>query len=319
MIIVAAADTGQLASQTIGSRLSSSTNPPPQGRLIRGRDGDTIVLEKDERVRVIHRRSAVVRATYNAAERWLLLVLDFAAEPGAAPDGRADWTYTYRELTGDWPLGARWEGEAIVEDYSVAGQGGQRGFGLRTSQVMVQLMSGPADDGLFHDPAVVAVLTYRGAGRGGAGGASFDEAEQRAAAELRANLARNAQSGSMSTMTSYGPGTGSLTSTLTAGVGLVGPGTDGPARVGSRIASPRKTYDVPPVLPELARQAGVRGVVVVEVTIGADGVVTDARVLRSIPLLDAAALTAVRQWRFEPTLLNGQPVPIVATVPVTFQ
>ena len=58
--------------------------------------------------------------------------------------------------------------------------------------------------------------------------------------------------------------------------------------------------------------------VILEVTIGADGSVTDAKVLRSIPMLDEAALEAVRQWRYEPTMLNGVAVPVIITVPVSF-
>ena len=55
-----------------------------------------------------------------------------------------------------------------------------------------------------------------------------------------------------------------------------------------------------------------------QATIGADGRVIDARVLRSIPLLDQAALDAVRQWEFTPTLLNGVATPIIMTVTVNF-
>jgi protein TonB len=62
----------------------------------------------------------------------------------------------------------------------------------------------------------------------------------------------------------------------------------------------------------------VQGIVIIEATIGPDGKVQDARVLRSIPLLDAAALDAVRGWEFTPTLLNNQPVPVVMTVTVQF-
>jgi periplasmic protein TonB len=58
--------------------------------------------------------------------------------------------------------------------------------------------------------------------------------------------------------------------------------------------------------------------VILEITIGPDGRVSDAKVLRSIPLLDAAALDAVRKWRYEPTLLNGAPVPVIMTVTVNF-
>jgi TonB family protein len=92
----------------------------------------------------------------------------------------------------------------------------------------------------------------------------------------------------------------------------------GAVRVGGRIAPPQKTKDVRPVYPEIARAARVQGVVIMEVTVGVDGKVTDAKVLRSIPLLDAAALDAVKRWEFAPTLLKGVPVPIIMTVTVQF-
>ena len=87
-----------------------------------------------------------------------------------------------------------------------------------------------------------------------------------------------------------------------------------PVRVGGAIKPPVKTKDVRPVYPSIAQSARVQGVVIIEATIGPNGTVTDAKVLRSIPLLDAAALDAVRQWIFTPTTLNGQPVP--DTVPI---
>jgi protein TonB len=59
-------------------------------------------------------------------------------------------------------------------------------------------------------------------------------------------------------------------------------------------------------------------VVILEAVIDAQGRVESVRVLRSIALLDQAAADAVRQWRFTPTLLNGEPVPIVMTVTVNF-
>ena len=57
---------------------------------------------------------------------------------------------------------------------------------------------------------------------------------------------------------------------------------------------------------------------ILEIVVGGDGAVSNARVLRSIPLLDQAALDAVRQWRYEPTLLNGVPTPVVMTATVNF-
>jgi periplasmic protein TonB len=92
-----------------------------------------------------------------------------------------------------------------------------------------------------------------------------------------------------------------------------------PIRVGSGITRPAKIRDVMPVYPALAQAARISGMVIVEATIGPSGDVLDARVLRSIPLLDAAALNAVRQWRFTPTLLNGQAVAVVMTVTVDFK
>jgi periplasmic protein TonB len=96
------------------------------------------------------------------------------------------------------------------------------------------------------------------------------------------------------------------------------PAPQEPVRVGGIVTPPSKTRDVLPRYPPIAQAAGVSGVVIVEATIGADGRVQDARVLRSIPLLDEAALEAVRQWEFTPTLLNGVPVPIIMTVTVAF-
>jgi len=91
-----------------------------------------------------------------------------------------------------------------------------------------------------------------------------------------------------------------------------------PVRVGGNIKPPQKTRDVRPTYPPIAQSARVQGIVIIEATIGPDGAVKDAKVLRSIPLLDQAALDAVRQWVFTPTLLNGVPVPVIMTVTVQF-
>ncbi len=91
-----------------------------------------------------------------------------------------------------------------------------------------------------------------------------------------------------------------------------------PVRVGGSIAAPAKIVSVAPEYPAIARAARISGVVILEATIGEDGRVRDVHVLRSIPLLDQAAIDAVRQWLFTPTLLNGQPVPVVMTVTVDF-
>jgi len=93
---------------------------------------------------------------------------------------------------------------------------------------------------------------------------------------------------------------------------------DGALRVDGNIKAPTKIRDVRPVYPPIARAANVTGVVILEVRIGADGRVEQAHVIRSIPLLDEAALDAVKQWEFTPTLMNGQAVPITMTTTVNF-
>ena len=70
--------------------------------------------------------------------------------------------------------------------------------------------------------------------------------------------------------------------------------------------------------PQVAVSARMEGIVILEATIDAQGAVQNVTVLRSLPLLDRAAIEAVRQWRYEPTRLNGQAIPIIMTVTVNF-
>jgi protein TonB len=95
--------------------------------------------------------------------------------------------------------------------------------------------------------------------------------------------------------------------------------SDGALRLGGKIRPPKKIKDVKPVYPAAAEAAKVYGVVILEARIEPDGRVSQARVLRGLPLLDEAALDAVRQWIFTPTLLNNQPVPVLMTVTVAFR
>jgi protein TonB len=96
------------------------------------------------------------------------------------------------------------------------------------------------------------------------------------------------------------------------------PGGKAPVRVGGNIKPPTKTRDVRPVYPDEARSAGVQGVVILETLIDESGQVIWTQVLRSIPMLDQAAREAVQQWQFTPTLLNGEPVPVIMTVTGNF-
>jgi protein TonB len=92
-----------------------------------------------------------------------------------------------------------------------------------------------------------------------------------------------------------------------------------PVRVGGQIKEPKKLRHVAPVYPPIARSARLQGVVILEGVISPQGRVTDARIVRGIPLLDEAAVDAVRQWVYTPTLLNGVPVPVIMTITVAFR
>lgn len=90
-------------------------------------------------------------------------------------------------------------------------------------------------------------------------------------------------------------------------------------RVGGEIQSPALVRRVAPVYPELAVDAQMEGVVILEAIVGRDGRVDEVQVLRSIPLLDNAAKAAVMQWQYSPLLLNGRPERFIVTVTVSFR
>ncbi|MGH9310053.1 MAG: energy transducer TonB [Vicinamibacterales bacterium] len=90
-------------------------------------------------------------------------------------------------------------------------------------------------------------------------------------------------------------------------------------RVGGVIREPKRIVTVPAEYPDIARSARIEGLVIVEATIDERGFVTGARVLRSVPLLDSAALAALKQWRYTPTLLNGVPVRVLLTITFNFR
>lgn len=91
-----------------------------------------------------------------------------------------------------------------------------------------------------------------------------------------------------------------------------------PVRLHSGIVSPVRVVHVAPAYPEIARQTRTQGIVIVEATIDERGNVAATQVLRSIPLLDRAALDAVRQWHFSPARLNGEAIAVIMTVTVNF-
>jgi TonB family protein len=88
--------------------------------------------------------------------------------------------------------------------------------------------------------------------------------------------------------------------------------------VGGNVQMSKIIKMVQPVYPPLAKRARIQGKVILKVVVGQDGAVTSVTLENGHPLLAPAAIDAVRQWTFQPTLLNGQPVDVVSTVEVNF-
>ena len=99
----------------------------------------------------------------------------------------------------------------------------------------------------------------------------------------------------------------------------VPPATAQVAQIGDEITEPVKIKHVVPEYPAEARQKRISGVVILEALIDATGRVATVRVIQFVdPLLDNAAIEAVRQWEYTPGRVNGQPVPVIMTVTVNF-
>ena len=91
-----------------------------------------------------------------------------------------------------------------------------------------------------------------------------------------------------------------------------------PIRVSDGVQNSRLIHKINPVYPELAKRARVSGIVLLQVTVDERGLVAGIKLIRGHPLLNQSAIDAVRQWMYSPTLLSGEPVPVIATVTVNF-
>ncbi len=89
-------------------------------------------------------------------------------------------------------------------------------------------------------------------------------------------------------------------------------------RVGGLLTAPKLIRKVEPAFPPLAAQARLSGLVIVEALVDVRGQVQEVKVLRGAPLFDEAAVAAVKQWRYQPLLLNGQPTAFILTVTLRF-
>jgi len=89
-------------------------------------------------------------------------------------------------------------------------------------------------------------------------------------------------------------------------------------RIASRIAEANLIHDVPPQYPPEAGRARIEGAVVLMAVIGTDGSIKDVRVESGLPILVQAAIDAVRQWRYKPYLIDGEPVEVDSRITINF-
>jgi len=283
--------------------------PPASGRVIEAADGDVVIVPHGARVAVVRRAQVQARLVYVAAQQTLLLLTDpatFGPLDLADAKGFRRW-----HVQGSWPLESRWEGNATLDEYVPLARSALT-LAIHTDRGTILVANATGQEVPYAPAPLAVVRTTLSSGRPVRG--SFDEIEQAWLANGDIGLSALGPVPLVGAQVRMGP---------SASRSAVAPSTTGAAsagalRVGGSIAVPKRIQNADPVYPELAKNAGVQGVVILEVTVGEDGAVSDARVLRSIPLLDTAALDAVKQWRYEPTLLNGVARPVIMTVTVNF-
>ncbi|MFZ0739908.1 MAG: energy transducer TonB [Candidatus Acidiferrales bacterium] len=96
------------------------------------------------------------------------------------------------------------------------------------------------------------------------------------------------------------------------------PRPQGRIRVGGNVQAARMLRQVQPIYPQIAKTAHVQGTVILHAIIAKDGTVQELQYISGPPLLMKAAMDAVREWRYQPTQLNGEPVEVDTTISVIF-
>lgn len=273
-----------------------------QSRVIQARDGDLVQVPTEATITVVRSMPGHIKVAAHEQGRILIVLLD----EGPQPDGIVDWFYRYEMAQQPYPPDYLFDGAGAFEEYETLGhQRGTRNYGIVLPQGRIWLVSfGTAFRPAAVAPEHIAAFQFKGGGSRRVR-ATFADAEREALT--------GASSTGIQSRLEFGA------AAPAGGIVVTAPSPDAPVRVGGNIRQPAKIKDVAPVMPASARQTGVFGVVILELTIDTEGRVSNARVLRSIPLLDKAALDAVQQWEFAPTYVDGRAVPVIMTVTVPFE
>jgi TonB family protein len=285
----------------------------PSGRQLEAGDGDTIVVDGDDRVSVVRRRQARVRVVADDTARTVLVIADWGTRRSAQPDGHVNRTWRFAGVDGRWPLDSRWEGDSVLTVPEMPPMGPGPILSFETPAGVVAFVGGPPRaQGL--DAAVV--LRYESASGGGRDGVTFDQAERDALSPDFMTSFSTMSFGSSGGGYVAGGSTGTTVSRESPGSVARRAAPSGPGPI--LRAMPRILERVTPEWPPAARDAGVVGIVILQADVALDGSVRDVRVVRGVPMLNDAAIEAVRHWRFEPAGSDGRLDPVTVTVTVQF-
>jgi hypothetical protein len=148
------------ASAVAAGRPSAVHNP--QSHEIEARNGDTVAVDGNARVKIVRRRTAHVRTVFNSEQHWLVLIAQYTPEDGGTVHNAVDDAFLFRDVVGVWPVAERWEGNATIETYFMATEsGGAIGFGVQLPSGLIQLFTRRDPQG-FGTSVAAAVLSYRG-------------------------------------------------------------------------------------------------------------------------------------------------------------
>ena len=158
-----------LGSVIVAAAADGSAGQSQEGRILEARDGDTVIVRENMRVRVVKRTSGIVRIAVNQPRGFALVMLDKDS------DGRADWAYRF-DIDQPYPLDAPWEGAADVDEYYEPGRP-SGSVAVVTPQGVIQFLSGPPGKQDPHAASnALAIMRHHG-GRNGVVGDTFDVVE----------------------------------------------------------------------------------------------------------------------------------------------
>lgn len=300
--------------------LQQAAPPPSASRRIVVRDGDTIVIPPGVSASIDRSRDGEARLVFGTHPREIVLMFD-EARGDAPPDGLVDRVWRL-QLEEDFPLDLLYRGPARLEEIDPIAQGEVQSRMNPTLVTPAGRLQLGASNAAAAAPAGTTVLRItQGTGRmlndtTWPDARTFDAVEQVWVNHLEEKKAFLRLEGRMASTMPVEPQRDERRPEPAPPSPPMR--MDAVQRLPGAVA-PRLIREVKPHYSAGAMERGIQGRVEMDVTIAADGTVSDVKVTRPLdPELDQIAIDTVRQWRFSPATVNGQPVPVIVTVENSF-